>query len=49
MRIVDRASYPATATVRVVTPDEILAELDAVHGVDSVLRVEDVGRKGVTG
>jgi homoserine dehydrogenase len=28
---------------------EVLAGLDAVHGVDSVLRVEDLGRKGVAG
>ncbi|MFC4943909.1 homoserine dehydrogenase [Pseudonocardia sp. GCM10023141] len=27
----------------------VLAGLDAVHGVDSVLRVEDLGRKGVAG
>jgi homoserine dehydrogenase len=26
---------------------EVLAGLDIVHGVDSVLRVEDLGRKGV--
>ena len=25
----------------------VLAGLDVVHGVDSVLRVEDLGRKGV--
>jgi homoserine dehydrogenase len=28
---------------------DVLAGLDAVHGVHSVLRVEDLGRKGVAG
>jgi homoserine dehydrogenase len=28
---------------------DVLAGLDVVHGVHSVLRVEDLGRKGVAG
>ena len=45
----DRSGVHAAPEAALAATVDAVADLEIVHAVDSVLRVEDLGRKGVAG